>query len=293
MTAHPDLSTAAAQPVTAMTRPPDFLIIGAAKSATTWLQNSLRQSGTVFMPGPELHFFSREYGRGLGWYEAQFAAAGDALLLGEKSNSYLTEPAAAERIRGAAPGVRLIAQLRDPVARAYSDYCMLYRRGSVTKEIARYLDPDLAADRRFIGDGCYARHLRRFVDLFPREQLLVLFYEDIRTAPELQLEMVARHIGFDGDLAAPLADRVKDRRTAVVPRPLRQALRPVRPLLDPVRDSAVMRSLRGAVARPVRYPPLPRPLAAKLRDHYASDIAALEEIAGRRLEAWPSASLAS
>lgn len=286
MIAHPDLSNAPASRAAAMKRPLDFLIIGAAKSATTWLQNSLVQSSEIFMPGPELHFFSRAYERGLEWYESQFDAAGDAVLWGEKSNSYLTEPAAAQRIRDAAPDVRLIVQLRDPVARAYSDYCMLYRRGSVTKEIGRYLDPDTAAGERFINDGCYAHHLRRFLDLFPRERLLVLFYEDIRSAPETQLDHVARHIGFQGAPDAALADRVKDKNAAIVPLPLRRALRPVRPLLDPVRGSTLVRALRGAVARPVRYPPMPGELAAKLRAYYAPDVAALQEIAGRRPTGW-------
>lgn len=286
MTAHLHQSPTPASPVAAMTRPLDFLIIGAAKSATTWLQNSLQQNGTVFMPGPELHFFSREYAKGLDWYEEQFRDAGNATLWGEKSNSYLTEPLAAQRIHDAAPEVKLIVQLRDPVARAYSEYCMLYRRGSVTKEISRYLDPDIAADHRILRKECYTRHLLRFLDLFPRDRLLVLFYEDIRTAPERQLGLVARHIGLEGDLASPLMDRVKDRTAAIVPRPMRKALRPMRPLLDPVRDSAVMRALRGAIARPVRYPPLPEALAAKLRAHHAPDFAALEQITGRVPEAW-------
>lgn len=132
----------------------DFLIIGAAKCATTWLQMSLAENPSVFMPEPELHYFSREYHRGSDWYRAQFAEAGAATIIGEKSNSYLTEEPSAERIAHDLPHVKLIVQLRDPVQRAYSSYCMHLRRGAVTKDIRRYLDPDRKADGdRFLDRG--------------------------------------------------------------------------------------------------------------------------------------------
>src|SRR5882672_5350922 len=46
----------------------DFLIIGATKSATTWLQQCLQQDPSIYMPDPELHYFSREFHRGDKWY---------------------------------------------------------------------------------------------------------------------------------------------------------------------------------------------------------------------------------
>ena len=67
----------------------DFLIIGATKSATTWLQKSLQADPLVSMPDPELHYFSREFSRGDDWYLSQFPARDDAFVVGEKSNSYL------------------------------------------------------------------------------------------------------------------------------------------------------------------------------------------------------------
>lgn len=271
-------------------RDPDFLIIGAAKCATTWLQRSLQRSPAFAMPDPELHYFSEQFDRGPGWYRDRFAALPGAALpgavLGEKSNSYLTHPKAAARIRAALPEARLIVQMRDPVARAYSDYCMLLRRGSVGRDIAAYLDPRVAAGGRFVDHGRYAHHLRRFLDLFPRDQLLLLFYEDIARDPATQLERLARHVRHEGRLEPPVIEKVKDSGAAVVPLPLRRMLRPLRPLLDPFRDTTGMRNLRGLLARPVSYPPLTPDLEARLRDHYADDIAALATLTGRDLTAW-------
>jgi hypothetical protein len=51
--------------IVAMTdRQPDFVIVGATKSATTWLQRNLQQHSAVFMPGTETHYFSWYFERG-------------------------------------------------------------------------------------------------------------------------------------------------------------------------------------------------------------------------------------
>lgn len=269
-----------------MTTLPSFIIAGAAKSATTWLQQSLQASPGIFMPDPELHFFSRRYETGLAAYARHFADAPPGALLGEKSNSYLTTPEADVRIRKHLPQVRLIFQLRDPVARAYSDYCMLFRRGEVDGDVARHLDPDRAAGGRFLSDGCYADHLERFIALFGAEPILVLLYEDVKRDPARQLRLLAAHIGHRGTLAPPLATRVKDARAAAVPRPLRRLLAPLRPVLDPVRGTAPMRRLRDMVARPYRYPALDPALRAEMADFYRPQVARLAMLTGIDTDAW-------
>lgn len=269
-----------------MTTLPSFIIAGAAKSATTWLQQSLQASPGIFMPDPELHFFSRRYQPDLTAYREHFAPASQAALKGEKSNSYLTTPEADIRIHRHLPQVRLIFQLRDPVARAYSDYCMLFRRGEVDDDVTRHLDPSRAAAKRFLSDGCYADHIERFIALFGAEPILVLLYEDVRTQPERQLRMLADHIGYSGQLAPPLADRVKDARAAAVPRPLRRLLAPLRPVLDPLRKTAPVRALRGMVARPYRYPALDPVLRAEIADFYRPQVARLGMLTGVDTAAW-------
>lgn len=253
-------------------RPVDFLIFGAAKCATTWLQKSLMQTPAIHMPGPELHFFSRYYANGLDWYRDQFGDCDGADLIGEKSNSYLTEPLAAQRIREHFPETRLILQMRDPVQRAYSDYCMLFRRGEVSGRIEDYLDPAVAADQRFLSDGRYGHHLKRFYDLFPEDQILLLAYEDVRVNPHGNLKKVAGHIGYDGQLEPPVQQKVKDKNTPMVPLSLRRVLKPVRAVLDPVRHTWPVRSIRNAVARKVTYPALSPELEAKMTEFYAAEV---------------------
>ena len=264
----------------------DFLIIGAAKSSTTWLQATLQQASNVVMPDPELHFFSREYDRGIDWYRAQFPQKSVGQIMGEKSNSYLSDPSAASRIQNSFPDVLLVVMLRNPVMRAYSDYCMLYRRGTVSNDIDNYLDPGRASFRRFIDDGLYAQQLRTYLDYFPKESILLLFFEECRNTPQDALDRLAHFLGREDGWLSPFRGKVKDSSAAMVPRPLRAALKPLRPILDPVRNTAPIQGLRGLVARGIKYPELKAELAGKLTSYYAEDVRNLEDICGRSLHIW-------
>ncbi|WBU63463.1 sulfotransferase domain-containing protein [Paracoccus aerodenitrificans] len=268
---------------------PSFIIAGAAKSATTWLQQSLQQSRTIFMPDHEPHFFARNYQRGMEYYHAEFAEAPKDALRGEKSNSYLTMPAAAARIHRHIPEVRLIFQLRDPVARAYSDYAMLFRRGEVDDNIRRHLDPDRAANERFLNDGLYAEHLQRFYDLFSREQILVLRYEDISRDAVGQLDSMRQHLKLSEQFAPPISERVKDAKAKAVPRPMRRILTPLRPVLDPIRHTSAISRVRDLVAKPQYYPSFDPVLKAELADFYRPQIETLRILTGVDFQGWISA----
>lgn len=268
---------------------PDFVIIGAAKSATTWLQRSLQSHPAIFMPDPELHFFSRAYDRGLAWYAAQFAA-GAMRLRGEKSNSYLDTPEAAARLHRALPRAKLIAQLRNPVERAYSDYCMLYRRGEVDGRIEQHLDVSQARFRRFVEGGRYAEQLQRFLDLYPREQLFVPLYDDVQRRPELVLNQACKFLGVPAlPPDALLARRVKDKTAHMVPPALRRRLRPFKPLVHPMRGTWWFEKARALVARELRYPAMTPELRTRLVDYYSAEVERLGRMLGRDLSFWLSA----
>ena len=227
----------------------DFIIIGAAKSATTWLQIQLQADPAVYMPDPELHYFSREYGRGHDWYLSQFSDEGIGKCVGEKSNSYLYEPETAARLHSVLPHVKLIAQLRNPVERAYSNYCMLFRRGEVGPDIDSHLDPSVSENFRFHVAGKFASHLQEYVDLFGRESLLILFFEGVKDDPETQMSKVRSHLGLPPrDLAPVKRDKVKDKTAAMVPGGLRKSLGWMKPIVRPLRGNAAFEAVRGSVA---------------------------------------------
>lgn len=265
----------------------DFVIIGAAKSATTWLQTQLQSDPQVYMPDPELHYFSRHHDRGCDWYCSQFRAPPQAKLIGEKSNSYLYAPRAAERLHHDLPQVKLIAQLRNPVERAYSSYCMLFRRGEVGPDIEAHLDPSLGENAQLLGSGNFASHLQPYIELFGRERLLILFYEGVREAPERQMARVREHLGLAARPLAVNSDiKVKDKSAPVVPVRLRKHLAWLKPMVRTQRDTATFKAMRSVIARKICYPDLTPGLRERLNDYYAPSIAALEKISGQSLSHW-------
>ncbi len=265
----------------------DFLIIGAGKSATTWLQTQLQSDPEVYMPDPELHYFSRHYERGEEWYLSQFCDSGAAKTVGEKSNSYLDHHEGAARIHRDLPQVKLIAQLRNPVERAYSHYCMMYNRGEVGPDIETHLDPRKGEMRRLWGIGNYASHLQKYIDLFGREKLLVLFFEGVAGNPEEQMSRVRQHLGLPPRELSTEPDRkVKDKRSRHVPHTMRERLAWMKPIVRPFRGAAAFEAVRASIAREIRYPALSEDLRERLHDYFAPSIEELEEISGQSLSHW-------
>lgn len=268
-------------------RLPEFVIIGAAKAATTWLAYQLRVRPDVFLPGPEPHFFSREFERGEAYYRECFAQARDDQTVGEKSADYLTHPDAARRIAKMIPAAKLIVQLRNPIERAYSDYCMLYRRGTVGRDVEHYLRPPARSMPRFLDDGLYHRHLARFLEYFPRERIKVILHDDIRRRPETVMAETCAMLGlpFVPELL-PLVARVNDRKAPLLPLFLRRALQASKSTVDPWRDRAWFKAVRATIARPVRYPPLTSDIRRGLQDYYSEDVARLSLLLNRDLGSW-------
>lgn len=275
-------------------RQPSFVVIGAMKGATTWIAHQLRNHPQLWLPGAEPHYFSSEYDRGPAWYASLFDAAPADRIIGEKSADYLAHPLAAERMAAMIPSARLIVQLRDPVQRAYSDYCMLFRRGWVSGDPAKYLKGANPEQSRFLSGGLYGAHLRRFLQHYQRDQIQVILYESVREMPEQVIADVCTHIGVPVHIAPEeVASRKNDSASPMLPLPLRRVLQPMRPMLDPLRANRHLAKLRASLAAPVRYPPLTDELQQMLRDFYRDDILLLQDILQMDLRHWMAGRQAS
>jgi hypothetical protein len=268
-------------------RLPKFLVIGAEKAATTWISHQLRHHPRLWLPNAEPHFFSREFHRGLDWYEGLFADAPPDRIVGEKSADYFAHEHSAARIADILPDAPMIVQLRNPVDRAYSDYCMYFRRGLVDADLSRHLDPRRVPRSRFLEGSLYARHLTRLRDRHPDAKLKVLLYEDIKDHPERVIGEVCRHIGIEVHIAPDaVSGRQNDSRSPMLPLALRRALAPARPWLDPLRSNRWLARMRSLIARPVQYPELTTELRSILQDYYAKDVEALKLLLGRDVSHW-------
>jgi len=256
---------------------PTFLVIGAPRSGTTSLWRALGAHPDVFMaPDKELRFFREPLTPdAIDGYRAHFAGAQGERAIGEASPVYLYLDDRLSRMHDLLPDARLVAILREPVARAYSDYWQ--RRGD-GREDQPFADVMAGGGSIYLRRSRYLRHLRRVTEVYPRAALHVELFEDWQREPQAVLARVYRHIGVPDDFVPSDADR--------------QANLHVRFRSQRVRalSQRLPGPLRTAVGRAnssrVRYPPLDDDLARELRSRFAKERARLEGWLDRDLSAW-------
>jgi hypothetical protein len=196
-----------------MKRVPEFVIIGAAKSASTWLHLTLRKHPGIYMPEIETAFFEDAYydeNNLDGLYSVIDPARPDALI-GIKCPNYLCTPECAPRLARHLPNARLIAILRNPVDRAVSQYYHDIRSGRLPlvpadAAFARYLkgqfDPPYAK-RLVLEFGLYAQGLANYLRVFPSEQLLVITDLELQQNMQGVFERACRFVGAADDFVPP------------------------------------------------------------------------------------------
>jgi hypothetical protein len=189
---------------------PDFLIIGAPKCATSWLQSALNQHPQLRMVPDEIEFFSSHVDRPLRWYLEHFTkrlAAAPARLtppiLGEKSAGYCgISMSRIKLVHRLLPDARLILMVRDPVKRHWSHAKRYFQKEKSQERGYRSLGSrqELFAffkrTRRF---SEFSKMIESWTKVFPPERLLVINQEDAFADPVGIFERALRHIGVEPD----------------------------------------------------------------------------------------------
>jgi hypothetical protein len=173
---------------------PTFIHIGGQRCGTTWVHKCLAEHPQVFMAEPkELHFFNRGFEQGESWYRAKFTPGQNHKAWGEATPAYLLVEEVPQRIKDMCPEARLIACLRHPVDRAFSAY-NLKRNGKLAYDT---FEEALEQEAGILERGLYAEQLERYYALFPREQILVQFYDDLVHHEKRFIREIYTHIGVD------------------------------------------------------------------------------------------------
>jgi hypothetical protein len=209
-------------------RLPDFFIAGHAKSGTTALYEMLRRHPQIYMPEEKEPWFFASDMRprftprmaglapaSLQEYAALFAAAEPGQKAGEASSSYLWSRTAAGAIHEVCPDARIIAILREPSSFLRSLHLQLLQthvedRKSLREAVG--LEAERLAGReipprshrpqllQYSDHVRYVEQLRRYHDLFGREQVLVLIYEEFRRDNEGTVREVLRFLDVDPEI---------------------------------------------------------------------------------------------
>jgi hypothetical protein len=200
----------------------DFLIIGAQKSGTTSLFNYLRAHPEIYMPpGKEVAFFhdDREYVKGKDWYlRRHFADAPLGSKKGEASPHYMLYKCVPQRVHSFFPQIKLIALLRNPIERAYSHYRMAVRRGLEKRtflqcivedaEVGEIPDSRIDHNKNYFFFGEYGRILSNYFGWFAKDQIKMLFSEDLLRERDHAISGLYQFIGVNPEYLPQNLDRL-------------------------------------------------------------------------------------
>lgn len=184
---------------------PDFIGIGMRKCGTTWLASMLQSHPEIgFSVEKEISFFNNIWAlvdepqksklevEGIESYEKYFSKD---KIVGEWSVTYAYDPNVAEQIKRYFPNVKILVSLRNPVERAVSFYndakYVRLIENSKNFEEAIKKHPD------YIEGGMYYPQLKRYFDLFPRENIKVILLDDIVKDSHAVVQDLYRFLGVD------------------------------------------------------------------------------------------------
>ncbi|MDP7024509.1 MAG: sulfotransferase [Kiritimatiellia bacterium] len=185
----------------------DFIGIGSPRCGTTWVFRCIEDHPDICSAYlKEVAFFSQddEFAKGIGAYKKYFEHASPDKALGEFSPEYLSDPRVPARIKQNLPDVKLIASLRNPADSLYSMYHFGKQRGKYSYPT---FEDFLAGEPQQKEDRLYMKHLNRYLEEFPAEQLLVLIFEDIERDPRLFMKGVYEFLGVDPSFVSTYVEK--------------------------------------------------------------------------------------
>lgn len=291
---------------------PNFLIIGAAKSGTYTLSAHFAAHPEVFMsPVKEPHFFafggdSTVNGRpvhtwiqSLEEYHELFANRGGARIVGESSVSYLYWPGTAERIHEFNPDMKLIVSLRDPIDRAYSSFN--YAKSYGLEPLSTLFDGLKAESKRIRNDesillryrdlGLYFDQLTRFWNVFPREQIKVILYDDLVRSADRTVRELYDFVGVDANIKLDPRLHANETRTPDDNNPLHRFVNGehlARAILRKLLPDGARHHLRDQVRKLLFKPPpkLGVDERRQVQHLFDDDVRQLEQLLDRDLSLW-------
>jgi hypothetical protein len=288
---------------------PNFLIIGIQKAGTTSIYNYLQEHPQIYMsPVKETNFFEKDWEsipveernkKGIITFDDYcqlFVDVQDEVAIGEASPNYLFHyQSSAPKIKQYLPDAKLIAILRNPVERAYSDYLMHIRDAIGYRPLSEQIK--YSANKSFIiRKGFYYEPLKYYYEQFRPEQIKVFLYEDFCKQPIAIMQEMYSYLGVDATFCP---DVNKKAQVAKVPKnqtinnllqrqnPLRTIVANALKTIVPLETRQKLReSLVNLNSGDKKQAPLSEEERYQLMKLYQEDILKLQDLLQRDLSVW-------
>lgn len=278
----------------------DFVGIGAVKCGTTWIYECLQEHPQLSLAPKDqaqiaLFFKESPSEAEMEEYKSFFWDKGSGILNGDFHIGYLEDKKAVYRIKKHNPDIKIIVCLRNPIERVYSHY--RYLKFSRNKDWDN-LEQGLKQEPKMLEPGFYYKHLRIFFDNFPRENVLVLIYEEIKRDKKRFIQQIYKFLGVD-DTFVPPSINIKVNLTQFKLTKLGKFIHKgiAKPLLKntkwawKLKQSIFIKKALCCLSE--HYPGKDRPCPSikegtreYLRDIYREDIQNLEELINKDLSFW-------
>lgn len=302
-------------------RKPDFFIVGAPKCGTSAMYTYLKQHPDIFIPGSDpiygvlkdlIYFGSSDLNYRHPFFNTQgyldlFAEATSERLIGDACVWYLYSEIATYEIKEFQPSAKIIIMIRNPVDMIYSLHSQLLFEGNEhIKDFKAALEVE---ERRKRGEmpvnypfkravwymeaGLFAKHIKRYFDIFGRNTVHVIIYDDFKQNTEKVYKEALRFLGVDENFHPGSFNKINPNKEKRISNPfirslikklmfgkLAQALIP-RTVLQDLENKLYYLNIRY-----VRRPPMKPELRRKLQNEFLSEIEELSKLLGRDLTFW-------
>ena len=289
-----------------MTNSIDFIGIGAAKSASTWIFQCLLEHPEISGPQQkELKFFDsvHQVKKGKDYYLSLFPDPKPTTkMTGEFSPGYLPSQHAANTIKEWFPNVKILVVLRDPRERMYSTYWSNKMGGRGSLAVFDTFEDAYKNVPEMIENGMYGKQLQYYFSLFPREKFHIMFYEDVVADPALLIKNLYKFLGIDDTFVPPTLHRgVNETGAKKIKYPRLMKLiygiywkvkrmpwwNMVRKLIDTRRVAVSLQKFGvGKGGEKIKKPDMNPETVAYLKSVFAPDVTLLEQLTGRDLSGW-------
>ena len=196
---------------------PNFIICGTSAGGTSFLTAGIINHPEIYLPKemrPEPHYFykSWEYEKPFSYYEEKyFKDVKNQIAIGERSSSYMFGENVAERMHKHLPDLKLIFMLRNPIERAFANYRYTVLEGleELSFEEVLVKEPERIKAQtgiwaeiqphNYTGRGFYYEQLKKFMQYFSPEKMLILKSDTFGKNPVEDFKKVFRFLGVNED----------------------------------------------------------------------------------------------
>lgn len=258
--------------------------IGPQKSGTTWLYQALKEHKDVSTSCKDtIHYFDMNYNKGMQWYH-QHLQNGEKKVTFDPTYTYIRDKESPKRIYDYNPDAKIMFTARNPLERAFSHYWHEKKKDRFNFTFDEvFKNYDLYTN--WVEPGMYAMHYNRYQEYFPKEQIKILFFDDLNDNPKKFFQEVCEFCEIDSSFTPSVLEK-KVNATGTF-KSFREREREKKLINIPFINLAVRAKNKFFTKG---YKETLKAIDSKVKieliDVFYSDICELEQITGRDLSKW-------